>query len=131
MKQDKPRKSAFEKPLQSFIPYPLISLIEIYLKKSTLLTTIPKQSRIWELSFDFTLLKVIPHFTNIVRFTVGCDAYGPGCRTPTIFMTGNYMYVVFNTDTNTNHVKQVWIDVNKKIKFKIRQVAIHLNSYNG
>ena len=98
---------------------------DITLEQGRIVDIIPKQELTWKISFDIVALDPSTGTSsNIFHFTKDGDGSEHGNRTPGLWISSQKLHMVFNTDSNHNHYRNVPIPLNKKASVVMEQVLL-------
>ena len=111
----------------------LLSL-ETKLAKGRLLTTIPRLSTEWIVSFDYKMTELpSSDWLNIIHLTIGNDETRHGDRTPAVFINYGLKKISFHSSVNTEshygYGYNLDFQLNRKYAFEIHQRYISGGEY--
>ena len=99
-------------------------ITEIELVRDKLLTTIPRMSTEWSVSFEFKMTGVLIGWSNIIHFTIGGNMFNIGDRIPAVFVRGESKGFHFNFPVNEIAIYD-W-DFNETIQQnRVYNIGIH------
>ena len=93
---------------------------------------IPQMERIWEVSFEFTLLEQTDHWTHSIVFTTDENGFDNDWRTYGNRIIAAYsrfgkIYLYYNSDTRPDANFNTPLTLNQKHSFKMRQTTSFIN----
>ena len=104
-----------------------------YIVKQNLLTTIPRLSTEWSVSFDVTLSAINADWVNLFHFTIGENAKKHGDRTPAVFQPPHKTSLVIALSIGFNNNYQIPtqdLGLNMKHHVEIDQIYVANGVYN-
>ena len=101
--------------------------------RQNLLTTIPRLSTEWSVSFDVTLSTINTGWVNLFHFTIGQDVGKHGDRTPAVFQHPHKTHLTIASSIGADynfHVNTQELGLNIKHHVDIDQIYVGNGVYN-